>query len=455
MKKYKHTQFWWMFPIFIILAVMLACGESTNTGKKVGEVEATNISGPTEVISEPSEKPNVEKATDTVSPKDTPLPTKEVYEVGDVIELDDQLVAMYGAEFKGDLLIAKFIIANPGSEEISVSSLLSFSAKNPDGTLLDEEIFDCGGSLDGKVPPGDKLKGQICWKGAQPGAKVYYEASLFDSGATVWQIPETVADKEIVFPGLVDTTITQEVFKVGDLIDANGHLIVLTGAEYKGDKLVASFLIGNNGAEELHISSMVSFTARKPSGENLQQDFMDCDPSLDGIVVPGDILQGQICWNGAELGSKVYYDANLFGSGMIVWDIPESIPPTDIEYPEISSLSIQQPTYKVGDIIELKDHSITLNSLTLKGKILMANFTIENTGTEDVQVSSIASFSARNPDGTPLSSSLFDCGTSLDGKVIPGDKLKGDVCWEGALPEARVYYDASLFESGVVIWISD
>jgi hypothetical protein len=247
----------------------------------------------------------------------------------------------------------------------------------------------------------------------------------------------------------------QELFKVGDLIDAGGHYIALLGAEYKNDLLIATFLVGNASDSDETISSMVSFSARKPSGEDLEQDVMECSPALDGTVVPGDKIKGQICWSGAEPGSKIYYDASLFGAGMIVWEITESTPATEMDFPEISALKIKQQTFKAGDIVEVSDHMITLNTLTNQGGMLKANFTIENNGAEDVNVSSLISFAARNPDGTALSQNLFDCGSSLDGSVIPGDKLKGDICWEGALPGARIYYDASLFSSGMIIWLSE
>jgi hypothetical protein len=363
------------------------------------------------------------------------------------------MIAMVGADYKDSMLITKFIVGNTGDKEITVSSLLSFSAKNPDGTKLDTEFFDCGSSLDGAVPPGDILKGEICWTAAQPGTKVYYEANLFDSGATVWEIPETVADMEVVFPGLANLELQQAVYKVGDLIDAGGHYIALTGAEYQNGLLIASFVVGNNSDKQQSISSMASFSAKKPSGEKLDQEIFECTPGLDGSLVPGDRLIGKICWSGAEPGTKIYYDASLFSAGMIVWEIAESTPAQQMDFPEISSLNIQQQMFKAGDIVDAGDHKITLNSLTLENGVLKANFTIENDGTEDVNVSSLASFAARNHDGTPLSLNIFECGSSLDGTVIPGDKLKGDICWEGAVAGARVYYAGSLFSSDTVIWI--
>ncbi len=438
----KHSKIWLLAPLVFIFVVSLACGGTANTGTKVGEVSATQTSVPN----------NPTQATVILAPTNTPKPQNVVYKVGDVIDLGDHMISMYGAEYRGEMLIGRFIIGNTGDEEINVSSLLSFSAKNPDGTKLDTEIFDCGSSLSGTLPPGDILKGEICWTGAQTGTKVYYQADLFGTGTVVWEVPNTVADMEVTFPGLTSLVINQTIYKVGDLINAEGHYIALIGAEYQNDLLVASFILGNNSDKDISVSSMVSFSAKLPSGEKLDQEIFECNPGLNGTLVPGDRLQGKICWKGAQPGTKIYYDASIFEAGMIVWEISESVSPTTIEFPEISGLSIKQDTFKVGDIVDVTDHTITLNSLTLEGSILKANFTIENNGSEDVNVSSMLSFSARNPDGTPLSQSFMDCGTSLDGTIIPGDKLKGDICWDGAISGARVYYDASLFSSGMVIW---
>jgi len=108
--------------------------------------------------------------------------------------------------------------------------------------------------------------------------------------------------------------------------------------------------------------------------------------------------------------------------------------------------------YKAGDIIKLSDHTIVMNRGEVKTKILQANFTIENTGTSDLAVSSLLSFSAKSSDGTKLDLS-FDCGSSLDGKVLSGDKLKGDICFTlaGKAPY-RIYYEAGLFSSGAIVW---
>jgi hypothetical protein len=116
-------------------------------------------------------------------------------------------------------------------------------------------------------------------------------------------------------------------------------------------------------------------------------------------------------------------------------------------------------TYKVGELVQVGNITIVLNSAKLQGGKLGANFTIENKGTEDLHVSSLANFSAKGSDGTKLEPEIFHCGKGvggrLDGNVLPDDKVKGDICWKGATTDTvKIYFAAVLFGSGsnTVVW---
>ena len=101
--------------------------------------------------------------------------------------------------------------------------------------------------------------------------------------------------------------------------------------------------------------------------------------------------------------------------------------------------------FEVGDLIEVKEHTVRLNSVEYQGTVLVANFTFENHGSSDLNISSMLSFSAKKSDGTLLDQEIFDCGTSgLDGSVLPSDKLRGDICWSGASQEdeIKIYYNS-------------
>ena len=111
-------------------------------------------------------------------------------------------------------------------------------------------------------------------------------------------------------------------------------------------------------------------------------------------------------------------------------------------------------TYKAGDIIKTGNYNITLNSAEIQGSKLIANFTVDNTaGTKEVSVSSLLSFSAKDTEGNKLSTSFCD-GGSLDGSVLVGDKLKGNICWDGVLSGAKlkIYFEPALFSSGAIVW---
>ena len=126
-----------------------------------------------------------------------------------------------------------------------------------------------------------------------------------------------------------------------------------------------------------------------------------------------------------------------------------------IEEDEVApTASSKVEAYKVGEAIQVKDHTIILNEVTVRGKRLKANFTVENKGDDEIVISSIMSFSARDAEGTKLKQEIFDCSSSsLDGKLLAGDKIKGDICWEGlSTDSAKIYYEASLLGSGAVVW---
>jgi hypothetical protein len=150
-----------LLALAVLVGASLACGDS-NTGTKVGTIQS-----------------------------ETAAPAKiEVFRVGDVVQANNHTIVLNRAGVQGGALKANFTIENTGSDDLAVSSLLSFSAKDSEGSKLEQDIFDCGSSsLDGKVLPGDKLKGDICWKTSAAGVfRIYYEPSLLGSGAVVWEV---------------------------------------------------------------------------------------------------------------------------------------------------------------------------------------------------------------------------------------------------------------------------
>jgi hypothetical protein len=112
-------------------------------------------------------------------------------------------------------------------------------------------------------------------------------------------------------------------------------------------------------------------------------------------------------------------------------------------------------TFKVGDVIQLENHTVTLNSATVdSANVLKANLTIENQGKEELNIDSISLFEARSDDGNSLDREYSDCGPGLDSSVLPGDKLRGDICWSaGTLGGIwTLHYKVSFSDRNAVIW---
>jgi len=247
-------------------------------------------------------------------------PQIEVFQVGDLVEVQEHQIRLNSLEYRGTVLVADFTVENPGDSDVDMSSMMSFSAKKGDGTKLEQEIFDCGTSaLDGKVLPGDRLRGTICWAAASPdaGIRIYYEAALLGEGAVVWEaIAGTAEPLEVT-----DALPKAGVFRVGDFVQIQEHTVVLNSVEFQGGVLKANFTLENQGASDLEVSSMLSFYARRRDGSSLEEEYFDCGTSLDGSVIPGDKLTGDVCWSGASPGDgiKLYYEAELFSEGAAVW----------------------------------------------------------------------------------------------------------------------------------------
>lgn len=436
--------------VFVLLLLLsLACG-SSNTGTVVTPA-AESESGPGS-----AGEPGEQEGSGSIGDAETEVseaPAFEVYNVGDLIEVQDHTIRLNSVEYRGTILQANFTIENLGSSDLNISSLLSFSAKRSDGTRLDEEIFDCEGtSFGGTVLPGDLLRGDICWSDASPedGIRIYYEADLFGSGAIVWDA--VAGTSEDIGPQGEPPVV--QVFQAGDVVEVSDHTIRVNSIAFSGSVLVVDFTVENTGSSDITISSLASFSAKRSDGVLLDQEYFDCGTSsLDGKVLPGDRLRGKVCWSAAnpEDAIKIYYEADLFGEGAVVWDAVEA----DAGVLEVGDPQLSVETFSAGELIQLSGQTIILNSVEITNGVLKANFTIENQGTEDVNVSSLLSFYARVRDGSELEVEIFSCGTSFDGSVIPGDKLTGDICWSGASIEdgIRIYYEADFIGEGAVVWI--
>ena len=115
---------------------------------------------------------------DTLQNNNTPTETEsaKVFSLGDTVELDDVVVTFldvtqsngstYNKPTSGNVFVlCEFEIANNSSEELNISSMMSFSAYHDDyaceysiSALMEKGNKD---QLDGSIAPGKKMKGVI------------------------------------------------------------------------------------------------------------------------------------------------------------------------------------------------------------------------------------------------------------------------------------------------------
>jgi chitodextrinase len=241
-----------------------------------------------------------------------------------------------------------------------------------------------------------------------------------------------------------------ETYKVGDVVQVQDHTITLNKVVYYNGGRQADFTIENKGTEGVYVQPSL-FKAQDGEGRNLQVD-LNCGLSVlvGQMILPGHILKGSICWYGATVYpvNKIYYDAELygsdkgeFGSNAVAWEV-SGRPGSAIPFKK-------DETYKVGDVVQVQDHTITLSSVLFYNNglqtSLIANFVIENKGSNTLYVKSDLFGATDNTDGSPLKK---EPGCDFAGEVLPGHILQGSLCWNGITTyPVRLYSNATLYKS--------
>ncbi|MBN2047340.1 MAG: zinc ribbon domain-containing protein, partial [Anaerolineaceae bacterium] len=263
-------------------------------------------------------------------------------------------------------------------------------------------------------------------------------AVVNDAQAVELEIDEEVSEiitesapaaKPTLRPQPTATITMKSLYEIGEPAVFHDHTVYLVGVEHLSTGVLkATFLILNQGSEPLTVSSWLDFEAALADGTMLEKEIFDCGPALDATLIVGDQLLGDICFSGAAdlSGLRITYTPTLFSDPIAFNAAMEGnrMPP-DLRREELSANFIA-----VGETAKLSDHTIVLNGIERNGNLLTADFTIENTSSELLSVSSLMSFDAKAAYGSKFSQDLFNCEGSMDGEVQPGQTLRGKVCWK-------------------------
>lgn len=283
-------------------------------------------------------------------------------------------------------------------------------------------------------------------------------------------------------PTQAPASVTQQNYKVGDVVSIGDYVLVVLGWENvqpsdfskpdAGKKFVAvELLIVNNSESAKSVSSLLQMSLKDETGQKYDVDFTASTAiggaSIDGELTPGEKVRGKVGFQVAEntRDLQFVFDADVFGSGKVFVDLGAE--PITVEPPATIAGETSQQTYNVGDVITMGTINITVNEVLYPAgdnfnkpdpgfKFLVVDLMIENTGTTAISVSSLLQMSIKDASSqkynVDLMASVASGGSSPDGEIAPGEKLRGQVGFQ--VPENAsglvFVFDADVWGSGKV-----
>lgn len=124
------------------------------------------------------------------SSSSAPANPSNVYHAGDTVQTAEGPITFNSGQVIGNQLITDFTISNTTNEEITISSIMQFTAKNNDGSKLEQDYFNCTiSAIDGTIVPGDKTKGGVCYTGLTGGPyRIYYQQGFWNATTYIFEI---------------------------------------------------------------------------------------------------------------------------------------------------------------------------------------------------------------------------------------------------------------------------
>jgi hypothetical protein len=224
----------------------------------------------------------------------------------------------------GSMLELVFVVENHNASVLSMSEVVPYSDYDADQVHLCEEPVECCPTLSGKVLPGDRLRGALCFpkspasKTTREGKTIILLSGYCERGICGWYIYLTEAGAVEPVSSRPNSPVFA-VHKAGEEVHISGQSVALNEASIQGSLLQASFTIWNSGRTDLEVSPLRSFEARDGSGTRLRWERAACrGAELAGVVHPGEVKVGNLCWKAEGEGQvKIYYEAE--GSEPVVW----------------------------------------------------------------------------------------------------------------------------------------
>ncbi len=278
------------------------------------------------------------------------------------------------------------------------------------------------------------------------------------------------------------TPVLQQSYNVGDMVTINDYVLIVLGWENvpasdfanpdEGKKFIAvELLIVNNGQSPKSLSTLLQMSMKDDTGQKYDVDFtalMAIDGgSIDGELTTGEKVRGKVGFQVPDnaQGFQFVFDASIFGSGKVFVDLGAE--PISVEPPASVTGEGSQLTFNIGELIEMGTTLLTVNEVTnpvgdqfnkpdVGNKFLVVDLTIENKGATSLALSTLLQMSLKDSSGRKYAvdfmASAASGGSSPDGEVSPGEKLRGQVGFQ--VPENAdglvFVFDADVWGAGKV-----
>lgn len=274
----------------------------------------------------------------------------------------------------------------------------------------------------------------------------------------------------------------QTTFAIGDIIDFDDtSMVVLGWSSPPGDDftqpkdgnkfVVVDLLFVNTGSTADSISTMLQTELKDSTSQVYNIDFgastVSGSSSPDGEISPGERVRGSVGFQTPQdaTGLQFVFDGSIFGADRIFVDLGDE--PISVEAPAEIAGETAMTTFEVGDIIEIGDLVLVVNSVTFPAgddfnqpddgkKFVAVDLSITNNTDSAQAVSSMLQMNLKDATGQGYSIDLTALvatgGTSPDGELAPGETIRGQVGYQVPVDvQGLVFvFDGDIFGSGKV-----
>lgn len=271
-------------------------------------------------------------------------------------------------------------------------------------------------------------------------------------------------------------------FNVGDAVKIGDSVLMVIGwSEVAGDQfnkpdagnkfIAVDLLVVNTSNSSASISSLLQASLKDDTGQKYDVDLLASSAAKkdgpDGELAPGERVRGTVGFQVPQdaKGLQFVFDASVFGIGKVFVTLGDT--PTAVEPPAKLEGETEQAAFNVGEAVQVGTLSITVNEVKpVEGnqfakpaeghQFLVVDVTLENTGAAAETISTLLQMWLKDSTGQRYKVDLLAMtaagGTSPDGELAAGEKLKGQVAFEVPADATGLLFvfDGDVFGAGKV-----